>query len=63
MADWEEVGVEAEEDEILTAVDVRTALDAACPLPILDVVVHDDVAGAGCAAGVLGSPWWNVEVP
>lgn len=36
---------------------------AARPLPIELVDVHEEVGGAGCAAGVLGSPWWKVEVP
>jgi len=27
------------------------------------VVVQELVAGAACADGVAGSPWWNVEVP
>jgi hypothetical protein len=31
--------------------------------PMVDVVVHDDVAPAGCAGGVAGSPWLNVEPP
>lgn len=31
--------------------------------PMDDVVVHEDVAGAGCGGGVAGSPWWNVEPP
>jgi len=26
-------------------------------------VVQDDDEGTGCADGVTGSPWWNVEVP
>lgn len=30
---------------------------AARVLPMVDVVLHEDVAGAGCAAGVAGSPW------
>ena len=37
--------------------------EAARPLPIVLVGVQDEVGGAGCAAGVEGSPWWNVEVP
>ena len=37
--------------------------EAARPFPIVLVVVQDEVGGAGCAAGVEGSPWWNVEVP
>ena len=27
------------------------------------VGTQEDVAGAGCAGGVTGWPWWNVEVP
>ena len=30
---------------------------------MVDVVVHEDVAGTGCGAGVAGSPWKNVEPP
>lgn len=33
------------------------------PLPTVLTLWHCDFAGAGCAAGVLGWPWWNVEVP
>ena len=35
----------------------------AARIPMVDVVLHEDVAGAGCAAGVAGSPWKNVEPP
>ncbi len=34
-----------------------------CPLLIVLTFWHCDFEGAGCAAGVLGWPWWNVEVP
>lgn len=37
--------------------------DTARLFPMDDVVLHEDVAGAGCAGGVAGSPWWNVEPP
>ena len=38
-------------------------VDTTRPLPMDDVVVHEEVPGAGCAAGVLGWPWKNVEDP
>jgi len=53
------VGV-CEEDADVFVVGVEVA---ARIFPMEDVVVHEDVAGAGCAAGVAGSPWKNVEVP
>ena len=31
--------------------------------PMVDTGVHIDEAGAGCAGGVTGSPWWKVEAP
>ena len=31
--------------------------------PMVDVVVHEDVAPGACAGGVAGSPWLNVDVP
>jgi len=31
--------------------------------PMVDVVVHEDVGGAGWGGGVAGSPWKNVELP
>jgi hypothetical protein len=37
--------------------------DTRKPLPIVESVVQREDDGAGCAAGVLGSPWWNVELP
>ena len=42
---------------------VEFALMARLVFPMVDVVVHEDVAGAGCGGGVAGSPWKNVEVP
>ena len=51
LTDVDEAVVTAEED-VLTA-----------KLPMLDTGVHWEVAGAGCASGVTGSPWWNVDVP
>ena len=33
------------------------------PFPIVFTFAHCDLAGAGCAAGVEGWPWWKVEVP
>ena len=52
---------------VLTDVDVEVDIaelevDTA-RLPMVDNVVHIDDGGAGCAAGVDGSPWWNVDVP
>ena len=38
-------------------------LDRANPFDIDVTVVHIEVAGAGCADGVTGSPWKNVDVP
>lgn len=59
----------AEEEGTLTVDDAPDALDEpdaeddTARLPMVDTVVHSDEAGAGCADGVTGSPWWNVEVP
>lgn len=47
---------------VLAAVEV-TELDAATPFAIVENVVHCEELGAGCAGGVDGSPWWNVEEP
>ena len=33
------------------------------PFAMVLRVVHCDDEGAGCAAGVTGSPCWNVEAP
>ena len=38
-------------------------LETTRPFPIEVTGLQDDVAGAGCASGVTGSPWWNVDVP
>jgi type IV secretory pathway component VirB8 len=32
-------------------------------VPMVATVVHEDEDGAGCSAGVMGSPWWKVDVP
>ena len=42
---------------------VLAVLDRANPFDIDVTVVHIEVAGAGCADGVTGSPWKNVDVP
>lgn len=36
---------------------------AATPFPILLVAEQPELAGAGCAGGVTGCPWKNVEEP
>jgi hypothetical protein len=33
------------------------------PFPIVLVVWQFVGDGAGCGSGVIGSPWWNVDVP
>lgn len=43
--------------------DVRGAEVLTARFPIVDNVVHEEDGGAGCAEGVLGSPWKNVDVP
>lgn len=64
-----------EETDELTAVVVDAVTDvldegvpvvvaaAATPFVIVLNVVHSLVAGAGCASGVTGCPWKNVDVP
>lgn len=37
--------------------------ETARPFPIEETTLHEDVAGAVCASGVAGSPWWKVDVP
>ena len=53
------------EAERLTGADVLAALEVALaaklPMVLRDVQSEDD--GAGCAGGVTGSPWKNVDVP
>lgn len=54
----------AEEEEVLDGDALAPELVApAARLPIVLNGVHCEDGGAGCAGGVLGSPWWNVEVP
>lgn len=33
------------------------------PFPMVFVAVHNEDAGTGCARGVVGCPWKNVDVP
>lgn len=58
---------EPEDGEALTAADVLEAVEAAevlrAKLPMVLSDVHIDEEGIGCAEGVLGSPWKNVDVP
>lgn len=49
----EVVGIVPPGDEVVTA----------RPFPIVLVVAQFELAGAGCAEGVIGWPWKNVEVP
>jgi len=52
-------------------VDVRVMLPVgwggivpgAPPLEMLAIRAHSEDEGIGCADGVKGSPWWNVDVP
>jgi hypothetical protein len=48
------VAVGVEDADVLF---VEFALTARLLFPMVDVVVHEDVAGAGCGGGVAGSPW------
>lgn len=38
-------------------------VSVATPLPTDAMRIQSEEEGAGCAGGVTGSPWWNVEVP
>lgn len=38
-------------------------VDGTTPLLTEEMDVQDDEEGAGCAEGVMGSPWENVDVP
>lgn len=63
-----DAAAELDEGEALTAADelvVPTlALLLPCTaLPIVPRFVQSEEDGAGCAGGVTGSPWWNVDVP
>ncbi len=51
------------EPEPLAEVLAEVLADTARPLPMEDVGVQEELGGTGCAAGVLGWPWKNVEVP
>ena len=59
-----DVEVAAWEEEIVVVVVAGTPGAVACmPSPTVFALTHWDLAGAGCAAGVDGWPWWNVDVP
>ena len=59
-----DVKVAAWEEEIVVVVVAGTPGAVACmPSPTVFALTHWDLAGAGCAAGVDGWPWWNVDVP
>jgi hypothetical protein len=55
--------VEVTEADPLTDMTDVMALMLAEPPPMVLYVVHCEVAPAGCGAGVVGSPWWNVDPP
>lgn len=48
---------------LLTEVGLVDDVVESATAPMVLNVVHIEDGGAGCAGGVLGSPWWNVEVP
>ena len=48
-------------DWVVGAVVTAAAATFALPPPIVERVVHCAGAPAGCGAGVVGSPWWNVD--
>ena len=50
---------------VVAEVDVveATAPEKAAPLEIVERVEQEEDEGRGCAGGVFGSPWWNVEPP
>lgn len=50
-------------EEAEPVVDAAVTPDAEAPFPRPVRVAQLDEEGAGCASGVLGSPWWKVEVP
>ena len=58
--------LESEEEALTDGVDEGVddgAEELSAKFPIVDSVVHSEDGGAGCAGGVTGSPWWNVEPP
>lgn len=69
--DPEEAALDAAEEldgaeELTIADELLGALVLLLPctaLPIVPSCVQSEDDGAGCAGGVTGSPWWNVEVP
>lgn len=48
---------------VVAVEEVDVAPETAAPLEMVARVTQDDDEGAGCAAGVLPSPWWKVEAP
>lgn len=59
-----ELDEEEAEEGALTVVDAPDdEVALAARLPMLDTGVQSEDGGAGCASGVEGSPWWNVEDP
>lgn len=69
--DWDDVPALAtaelaEEEGALTDVDEAEVIGEevlTARLPIEDKVVQDEDEGIGCADGVVGWPWKNVEEP
>lgn len=56
----EEAAVVSETEDMMIVVEGE---DTTRPLPMVESLVHMEEEGIGWAAGVTGSPWWNVEVP
>ncbi len=69
--DWDDVPAFvttelAEEEGVLTEVDDAEVIGAevlTARFPIEERVVQDEDEGMGCAEGVVGWPWKNVDVP
>ena len=65
-ADAPALVTEPAEEEALTEVDAADVMGdevLTARLPIVERVVQEEDEGMGCADGVEGWPWKNVEVP